>query len=226
MIKVENDIANIIESASYMMEWKIEQDLVGYIEAVSFMEERAGKIAADTSDEMVWMLEHPPLYTAGVSAKNIDLLEPKFPVYETSRGGQYTYHGPGQRVAYIMLNLKKRYYPKVPDIRDFVYNLESWIINTLAAFDITGERREDRIGIWVALPDKTEAKIAALGLKVSKGVSYHGISLNVNPDLSHFNGIVPCGIKGHQITSMKALGINTQMNEIDTILVREFKKIF
>lgn len=187
------------------------------------MEERASKIAEGKAQELVWLLEHPPLYTAGTSAKKADLLEPdKFPVYETGRGGEFTYHGPGQRIAYIMLNLKQR---NAEDIRAYVQNLEQLIINTIAHFGIEGIRRDGRIGIWTESP-KGEAKIAALGIRVRKWVTYHGIAINLNPDLGHFGGIVPCGISKYGVTSFADMGKNTSMDELDKALKEEFIKIF
>lgn len=182
------------------MEIRIAETPVDYEDAIAVMEQRVADIRAGTADEMLWFLEHPPLYTGGTSAKAEDLLEARFPVYQTGRGGQYTYHGPGQRVVYVMLDLKKR--QRVPDIKKFVWQLEEWIIRALARFDITGARRAGRVGIWTVQPDGREAKIAALGVRVRHWVSYHGIAINVAPDLSHFGGIVPCGISEHGVTSM------------------------
>ena len=219
------------------IEWKISNASVPYEEAVAEMEARVALIRAGTAPEMIWLLEHPPLYTAGTSAKPADLIKDesgyaKFPVYETGRGGQYTYHGPGQRVAYVMLDLKKR--QSTPDIKQYVSNLERWIINSLQQFDIVGERREGRVGIWVDIKshqdkrnDATlinlmpkEAKIAAVGVRVRHWVTYHGISINVNPDLSHFNGIVPCGISDAGVTSLHDLGEKIDMSALDNALMR------
>ena len=177
--------------------------------------------------ELVWLLEHPPLYTAGTSAKPEDLIEARFPVHQTGRGGQFTYHGPGQRVAYVMLDLNRR----GPDVRRFVATLEEWIIRTLAAFNVRGERREDRIGVWVRRPDKgdgCEDKIAAIGIRVRKWVTLHGIALNVEPDLSHFSGIVPCGVSEQRygVTSLADLGLPVTMAEVDMALRREFETLF
>ncbi len=211
------------------MEWKISQNLVSYETAVAQMEARVQAIRAANADEMVWLLEHPALYTAGTSAKESDLIDPDFlPVHTSRRGGQYTYHGPGQRVGYVMLDLKKRAAATghaVPDIRAYVKALEQWLIDTLAHFGVKGELREGRIGIWVATPTG-EDKIAALGMRISGGVSYHGVSLNVAPDLSHFNGIVPCGLHEYGVTSLKKLGINCSMDEVDNALQQCFSKIF
>jgi lipoyl(octanoyl) transferase len=190
------------------------------------MEAHAGRIAGGEAPEMVWLLEHPPLYTAGTSAKTGDLVEPdRFPVHATGRGGQYTYHGPGQRVAYVMLDLNRRR----PDLRAYVSALEAWIIATLDAFNVRGERREDRVGVWVRRPDKGEGvedKIAAIGIRVRRWVSFHGISLNVEPDLSHFSGIVPCGISGHGVTSLVDLGQIVTLPELDMALRAAFEEIF
>lgn len=195
---------------------------VTYHDAIAFMEQRVADIRTGIAEELIWLLEHPPLYTAGTSARPEDLVEARFPVYQTGRGGQYTYHGPGQRVAYAMLDLKKRYAPQTPDVRDFVHRLEQWLIDTLAGFGVTGERREGRIGIWVAEPSGKEAKIAALGIRIRQGVSYHGIAINVNPDLSHFSGIVPCGIREYGVTSLAALGVKASMAQVDERLKAAF----
>lgn len=207
------------------MEWKHSDRPVPYPDAVAFMEARAADIRAGRADETVWLLEHPPLYTAGTSAKAADLLDSRrFPVYETGRGGEYTYHGPGQRVGYVMLDLKRRYAPEAPDLRDYVKKLERWLIATLAHFGVEGGTRDGRIGIWVNTPTG-EAKIAALGIRVRQGVSYHGIALNVNPDLTHFAGIVPCGIREFGVTSLEALGIHEKLRAVDLVLERCFKEI-
>lgn len=198
---------------------------IDYDHAVSIMEGRVAAIRAGTADEMVWLLEHPPLYTAGTSAQDSDLLDARFPVYKTGRGGQYTYHGPGQRVGYVMLNLKDR--QQVPDIKDYVWRLEEWIIRSLAAFGITGERREGRVGIWVARDGGREDKVAAIGVRVRHWVTYHGVAINVDPDLSHFTGIVPCGISGHGVTSLRELlGREVPMSELDQILTDKFSEVF
>ncbi len=189
------------------VEWRISDRPVDYLEAVAAMEARAAAIAAGEADELVWLLEHPPLYTSGTSGKTGDLLDPRFPLFATGRGGQLTYHGPGQRVAYVMLDLKRRR----PDVRAYVAALEEWIIRTLAAFNVRGERREDRVGVWVKRPDKGaghEDKIAAIGVRLKRWVSFHGIAINVEPDLSHFSAIVPCGVADprYGVTSLVDLG--------------------
>ncbi|MBV1702394.1 MAG: lipoyl(octanoyl) transferase LipB [Hyphomicrobiales bacterium] len=214
------------------VEWKVSEGLTPYLEALAFMETRAGEIAAGQAAECIWLLEHPPLYTAGTSAKPKDLLSADFPVFEAGRGGQYTYHGPGQRIAYVMLDLNRRR----PDVRAFVCALEDWILATLARFNVTGERRETRIGVWVQRPDKppgtdgtmAEDKIAAIGIRVRRGVSFHGISLNVAPILSHFNAIVPCGIREahYGVTSLRDLGLTADMSAVDTALRSAFMPIF
>jgi lipoyl(octanoyl) transferase len=230
------------------MEWKVSTDAVGYTEAVRFMEQRVADIRAGKAAECVWLVEHPPLYTAGTSAKAHDLLNPQFPVLETGRGGEYTYHGPGQRVAYVMLDLKR--WQHEPDIKKYVWQLEEWIIRTLAEFGITGERREGRVGIWVeersgsgdmhffseerdssgksACPQFiVENKIAAIGVRIRHWVSYHGIAINVDPDLSHYDGIVPCGIKDHGVTSMRReLGRGIEMKELDQCLRTKWDAVF
>jgi lipoyl(octanoyl) transferase len=209
------------------VEWRASDSLVSYDQAVATMEARAAEIAAGRADELVWLLEHPPLYTAGTSANPADLIDRRFPLYRSGRGGQMTYHGPGQRVAYLMLDLKRR----VPDVRRFVVTLEEWIIRTLSAFDVTGERREDRIGVWVRRPRKGEGyedKIAAIGLRVKQWVTLHGMALNVDPNLSHFSGIVPCGVNEQRfgVTSLADLGLPVSMAEVDVVLRREFKSLF
>jgi lipoyl(octanoyl) transferase len=208
------------------VEWRVEPGLVDYERAVAFMEERVAAISEGRAAELVWLVEHPPLYTAGTSADARDLVEPgRFPVYASGRGGQYTYHGPGQRVAYVMLDLERRR----KDIRAFVAALERWIIGALSAFNLRGERREDRVGVWVRRPDKgdgAEDKIAAIGIRVRRWVTFHGISLNVEPDLSHFAGIVPCGIRGHGVTSLVDLGLPVGMDEADAALRASFVEVF
>lgn len=191
------------------------------------METRAAEIAAGQAPELVWLLEHPSLYTAGTSANPADLIESRFPVHQTGRGGQMTYHGPGQRVAYSMLDLKRR----GQDVRRYVATLEEWIIRTLAAFDVRGERREDRIGVWVLRPEKGngyEDKIAAIGIRVKQWVTLHGMAFNVDPELSHFSGIVPCGVSEQRfgVTSLRDLGISASISEVDLILRREFEALF
>lgn len=208
------------------VEWVVAEGLVGYDEAVAEMEHRAGLIADGLAPERVWLLEHPPLYTAGTSAKDEDLIAPeRFPVHRSGRGGQYTYHGPGQRVAYVMLDLKRR----EPDLRRFVAALEAWLIGTLDAFNVRAERREDRVGVWVRRPEKApdaEDKIAAIGIRVRRWVSFHGISLNVEPELAHFDGIVPCGVTRHGVTSLVDLGLPVAMADVDVALRVAFERIF
>ena len=186
------------------------------------MEAQVDGIIASAAPEQVWLVEHPPLYTAGTSARGSDLLAARFPVYRTGRGGQYTYHGPGQRIAYVMLNLKAR---NAMDVRCYVCKLEQWIIDTLAEFGVKGFTREGRIGVWVN-EGGSEAKIAALGIRVRKWVTYHGIAINVNPDLSHYSGIVPCGIQDYGITSLAKLGVQATMEDVDAALETQFRKIF
>jgi lipoyl(octanoyl) transferase len=207
--------------------WRIAAAPVPYQEALAAMNGRAAAIAAGTEGERGWLLEHPPLYTAGTSARAEDLLESRFPVFDAGRGGQLTYHGPGQRVVYLMLDLKRR----GGDVRCYVADLEEWLIRTLAGFGVTGERREDRIGVWVRRPERGpghEDKIAAIGIRVRRWVSLHGISLNVDPDLSHFAGIVPCGVADPRfgVTSLRALGFAATMHEVDEALRREFEAVF
>ncbi|WP_068082420.1 lipoyl(octanoyl) transferase LipB [Polycladidibacter stylochi] len=208
------------------VEWVIDDSLIPFEVASAEMESRVEAIAAGKAPERVWLLQHPPLYTAGTSADPSDLIQKdRFPVYQTGRGGQYTYHGPGQRVAYVMLDLKRRQ----QDVRAFVSALEAWLIATLEAHNIKGERREDRVGVWVRRPEKgqgVEDKIAALGIRLRKWVTFHGISLNIEPDLEHFNGIVPCGISQHGVTSFVDLGHLLTMPEVDMVLQEEFEKIF
>jgi lipoyl(octanoyl) transferase len=208
------------------VEWAISDGLVGYEEAVAEMEARVAAIAEGRARERVWLVEHPPLYTAGTSARDEDLVEPnRFPVFRSGRGGQFTYHGPGQRVAYVMLDLNRR----LPDLRRYVAALEAWLIATLGEFNIRGERREDRVGVWVRRPDKgdlAEDKIAAIGIRVRRWVTFHGISLNVEPDLSHFSGIVPCGVRRHGVTSLVDLGIPVTMPEVDAAMRKTFEVVF
>jgi lipoyl(octanoyl) transferase len=214
-----------------MVEWIISQGLTDYRFAERWMEARAEAIAAGTSEECVWLVEHPPLYTGGTSAKPHDLTDPdRFAVYPTKRGGQYTYHGPGQRVVYVMLNVGKR----GRDVRAFVEHLETWVINTLASFNVTGQIRPGRVGVWVersekpALPSgvSAEYKVAAIGIRLRKWVSFHGISINVEPDLTHFQGIVPCGISEHGVTSLVDLGLPVTMEDLDVALRDTFASVF
>ena len=219
------------DKGSGMVDWITSTGLTPYDDAAREMETRAAAIRAGTAPEAIWLVEHPPLYTAGTSAKSEDLTDPdRFPVHVSKRGGQYTYHGPGQRVAYVMLDVAARGH----DVRRFVADLEAWIIATLAEFNVTGERRTGRIGIWVTRPDKPplpdgsprEDKIAALGIRLSKWVSFHGLSINVEPDLSHFDGIVPCGIRDHGVTSLVDLGLPVTMADVDVALKRTFRDVF
>ena len=209
------------------VEWQVSDAPVPYLEAVATMEARVAAIAAGDVPELVWLLEHPPLYTSGTSGKPSDLLDPRFPMFATGRGGQFTYHGPGQRVAYVMLDLKRRR----PDVRAYVASLEEWIIRTLAAFNVRGERREDRVGVWVSRPDKgfgSEDKIAAIGVRLRRWVSFHGIAINVEPDLSHFAAIVPCGVADprYGVTSLVDLGHPVTMTDVDIALRQAFEEVF
>ena len=213
--------------AGAAVEWRISTAPVPYPEAVAAMEARAAGIADQRAAELVWLLEHPPLYTSGTSGKAGDLLDPRFPMFETGRGGQLTYHGPGQRVAYAMLDLKRRR----PDVRAYVAGLEQWIIGTLQAFNVRGERREDRVGVWVARPDKGpghEDKIAAIGVRLRRWVSFHGIAINVEPDLSHFAAIVPCGVADprYGVTSLVDLGLPVTLEDLDVALRQAFEEVF
>ena len=213
-----------------MVEWNTFAGLAPYAETLAAMEARVAAISAGTADEAVWLLEHPPLYTAGTSSNPADLTDPdRFPVHIAGRGGQYTYHGPGQRVAYVMLDLNRR----GRDVRQFVTALEAWVIATLATFNVRGERRAGRVGVWVTRPDRpgidgapAEDKIAAIGVKLRRWVSFHGISINVEPDLSHFSGIVPCGIRGHGVTSLVDLGLPVTMDDLDHALRQQFDAAF
>lgn len=213
-----------------MVEWITSAGLTEYQDAVAFMEARADAIAKNEADEAIWLVEHPPLYTAGTSAKPADLTDPdRFPVYESKRGGQYTYHGPGQRVGYVMLNVGER----GRDVRCFVRDLENWIIAALAEFNVTGEIRPGRVGVWVERPEKPrnpdgslkEDKVAALGIRLRKWVSFHGLSINVEPDLTHFGGIVPCGIQEHGVTSLVDLGLPVAMEDVDLALKATFDRV-
>jgi lipoyl(octanoyl) transferase len=205
------------------IEWRIDDAPVDYEGAVAAMEDRVAAIRAGTAAELVWLLEHPPLYTAGTSARDEDLVEPAlFPVHRTGRGGQFTYHGPGQRVGYVMLDLQRRGL----DLRAYVRSLEAWLIRALAAFNVRGERREGRVGIWIDEGLGRESKIAALGVRVRRAVSYHGVSLNLDPDLSHYRGIIPCGVREHGMTSLAALGITAATSDVDRALKAAFAEIF
>ncbi|MDE0851745.1 lipoyl(octanoyl) transferase LipB [Yoonia sp.] len=214
-----------------MVEWITSKNLTPYPDALRIMEDRANAIASGDASEAIWLVEHPPLYTSGTSAKAADLIDPhRFPVYEARRGGEYTYHGPGQRVAYVMLDVGKR----GRDVRQFVKQLEVWVIAALAEFNVQGEIRDGRVGVWVSRPDKplmpdgtvAEDKIAALGIRLRKWVSFHGLSINVEPDLDHFNGIVPCGISDHGVTSLVDLGLPVTMDDVDVALRKTFGDVF
>ena len=217
------------DNGSIAPEWRIEGGLTPYPEAIAAMAARVGAIRAGSARERVWLVEHPPLYTAGTSARLDDLAQPgRFPIFAAGRGGQWTYHGPGQRTAYVMLDLT-RPHGSIParDVRCFVHGLEEWLIRALARFSVRGERREGRVGIWVADPAAgTEAKIGAIGVRITRWVSWHGIALNVDPDLSHFAGIVPCGISEHGVTSLHALGIPASMAETDLALRAAWNEMF
>ncbi len=213
-----------------MVDWIISDGLTDYAHALTVMETRVNAIAQGTADECIWLLEHPPLYTAGTSAKPADLIDPdRFPVFDARRGGEYTYHGPGQRVVYVMLDVGKR----GRDVRKFVEDLENWVIAMLDTFNVKGEIREGRVGVWVERPDKplqadgspAEDKIAAIGIRLRKWVSFHGLSINVDPDLSHFDGIVPCGISQHGVTSLVDLGLPVTMTDLDVALRQTFAKM-
>jgi lipoyl(octanoyl) transferase len=221
------DLTTFAQPSGGTVEWRISDAPVPYPDAVAAMEQRVAAIAADEAAELVWLLEHPPLYTSGTSGKSADLLDPRFPVFQTGRGGQLTYHGPGQRVAYVMLDLKRRR----PDVRAYVAGLEEWIIGTLASFNVRGERREDRVGVWVRRPDKGEGfedKIAAIGVRLKRWVSFHGISINVEPDLSHFSAIVPCGVADPRfgVTSLVDLGHPVALTDVDIALRHAFEDVF
>jgi lipoyl(octanoyl) transferase len=228
-----NDRQNIDLSAfsraadAATVEWLISDQAIPYPQAIEVMEARVADIAAGHARELIWLLEHPSLYTSGTSGKATDLLAPRFPIFDSGRGGQLTYHGPGQRVAYVMLDLKRRR----PDVRAYVASLEQWVIRTLAAFNVRGERREDRVGVWVARPDKGkgfEDKIAAIGVRLRRWVSFHGISINVDPDLSHFSAIVPCGVTDprYGVTSLADLGLTATSADLDIALRQAFEEVF
>ncbi len=205
------------------VEWRIERDPVGYPSAVAFMEQRVADIHSGRAPEMVWLLEHPALYTAGTSARDGELLEPaRFPVYRSGRGGQYTYHGPGQRIGYLMRDLR----PHGRDLKAHVRALEQWLIDTLARFNVLGERRPDRVGVWVHGKAGRDDKIAAIGVRVRHWVSFHGVSINIDPELRHFEGIVPCGIREHGVTSLLELGVPVTVAEVDIELQRTFRQNF
>jgi lipoyl(octanoyl) transferase len=221
------DLKPFAASPGSPVDWVSSDAPVPYPEAVAVMEARAAAIASGEAPELVWLLEHPPLYTSGTSGRESDLLQTRFPLFPTGRGGQVTYHGPGQRVAYVMLDLKRRR----PDVRAFVAGLEEWIIRTLGTFDVKGERRQDRVGVWVARPDKGpghEDKIAAIGVRLRRWVSFHGVSLNVDPDLSHFEAIVPCGVTDprYGVTSLADLGLRVGLADVDIALRRAFADVF
>ncbi len=221
------DVELLERGSAPPIEWRESNLPVAYEAALAAMDARADAIAAGAAPELVWLLEHPALYTAGTSARDQDLIEARFPVHRVGRGGQFTYHGPGQRVAYVMLDLRRRQ----PDVRRFVATLEEWVIRSLAAFNVRGERRADRVGVWVRRPDKGpdhEDKIAAIGVRVRRWVTLHGLALNVDPDLSHFSGIVPCGVADprYGVTSVVDLGLPAAMADIDVAMRREFVPLF
>lgn len=203
-------------------EWQVTEELISYPEALETMTERVKAIQSGAKPELVWLLQHPPLYTAGTSAKAADLLNPQFPVYEAGRGGQYTYHGPGQRIAYVLLDLSQR----GKDVRVYVHQLEEWLIRALARLGVAALRREGRVGLWVQRPDGQDDKIAAIGVRISRWISFHGIALNVDPNLSHYAGIVPCGIRDHGITSLAQLGKTTNMGKVDEALRTAWVEVF
>ena len=227
MISARDDVMVGLDRASSPVEWRISEGLVPYETALALMDTRAAAIADGVASELIWLLEHPPLYTAGTSAKAHELIAARFPVHPAGRGGQLTYHGPGQRVVYVMLDLKRR----GQDVRRFVATLEEWIIRTLANFDVAGERRADRIGVWVRRPDKAagyEDKVAAIGIRIKRWVTLHGVALNIDCDLSHYAGIVPCGVcdPRYGLTSLADLGRDVTLTEIDVALRREFEHLF
>lgn len=231
MQRAELDKSMLAAPGSRPVRWRIESGLTPYDVAVETMEREAAAIAAGEADELVWLVEHPPLYTAGTSADSADLVDAdRFPVFQTGRGGEYTYHGPGQRVVYVMLDLKRRR----QDVRAFVAALEDVVIETLAQMNVRGERREDRVGVWVQRPERpplpdgspAEDKVAAIGIRLRRWVSFHGFSLNVDPDLDHFNGIVPCGIRGYGVTSLVDLGLPVMMSDVDVRLKEAFETVF
>jgi len=231
MLRTDIDISMLPTEGSPPVRWRISDDLVPYPQALVEMEARAVAIAEGKADELVWLLEHPPLYTAGTSADAHDLLQPdRFPVYDAGRGGEYTYHGPGQRVGYVLLDLKRRR----QDVRAYVSAIEEVVIRTLAKMNVRGERREDRVGVWVRRPERpplpdgstAEDKVAAIGIRLKRWVTFHGFSLNVEPDLSHFGGIVPCGISAYGVTSLVDLGLPVMMSDVDVLIRQSFEEIF
>lgn len=231
MLRTDIDISMLPAEGSPPVRWRISDDLVPYPQALAEMEARAVAIGEGKADELVWLLEHPPLYTAGTSADAHDLLQPdRFPVYDAGRGGEYTYHGPGQRVGYVLLDLKRRR----QDVRAYVSAIEEVVIRTLAKMNVRGERREDRVGVWVRRPERpplpdgstAEDKVAAIGIRLKRWVTFHGFSLNVEPDLSHFGGIVPCGISAYGVTSLVDLGLPVMMSEVDVLIRQSFEEIF
>lgn len=231
MLRTDLDLSMHAQEGSAPVRWRVADGLVGYEDAVAEMERQVADIADGRADELVWLVEHPALYTAGTSADSKDLIEPdRFPVFATGRGGEYTYHGPGQRVAYVMLDLKRRR----QDVRAYVAALEEVVIRTLDSMNVKGERREDRVGVWVRRPEKptlpdgtmSEDKIAALGIRLRRWVSFHGLSINVDPDLSHFGGIVPCGISAYGVTSLVDLGLPVMMADVDIRLREAFEDVF
>ena len=231
MLRTDLDLSMHAQEGSAPVRWRVADGLVGYEDAVAEMERQVADIADGKADELVWLVEHPPLYTAGTSADSKDLIEPdRFPVFATGRGGEYTYHGPGQRVAYVMLDLKRRR----QDVRAYVAALEEVVIRTLDSMNVKGERREDRVGVWVRRPEKptlpdgtmSEDKIAALGIRLRRWVSFHGLSINVDPDLAHFGGIVPCGISAYGVTSLVDLGLPVMMADVDIRLREAFEEVF
>jgi lipoyl(octanoyl) transferase len=231
MLRTDLDLSMHAQKGSAPVRWRVADALVGYEDAVAEMERQVADIADGKADELVWLVEHPALYTAGTSADSKDLIEPdRFPVFATGRGGEYTYHGPGQRVAYVMLDLKRRR----QDVRAYVAALEEVVIRTLDSMNVKGERREDRVGVWVRRPEKptlpdgsmSEDKIAALGIRLRRWVSFHGLSINVDPDLSHFGGIVPCGISAYGVTSLVDLGLPVMMADVDIRLREAFEDVF
>jgi lipoyl(octanoyl) transferase len=231
MLRSDLDYSMLPAAGSPPVRWRVEEGLVAYADAVATMESEVAAIAEGRSNEIVWLVEHPPLYTAGTSAEPADLIAPdRFPVFATGRGGEYTYHGPGQRVAYVMLDLKRRR----QDVRAFVAALEEVVIKALEAMNVRGERREDRVGVWVRRPERpllpdgsmAEDKVAALGIRLRKWVTFHGLSVNVEPDLEHFSGIVPCGISGYGVTSLVDLGLPVTMGDVDLNLRNAFEEVF